>query len=147
MKMRYIVVGYTLVVALLISIMYLGLTKENDFQVDMVYYNRQLKQIESELVQLTTTKEDIESIEEKYNCSILFITDGDYQQRLNTFISDGAVVFDYFSEDGLAGKIVWEMSKNRYEQINQERSDATLILVGIVALSGYILLAVIYFKF
>lgn len=147
MKMRYIVVGYTLVVALLISIMYLELTKENDFQVDMVYYNRQLKQIESELVQLTTTKEDIESIEEKYNCSILFITDGDYQQRLNTFISDGAVVFDYFSEDGLAGKIVWEMSKNRYEKINQERSDATLILVGIVALSGYILLAVIYFKF
>ena len=107
MKMRYIVVGYTLVVALLISIMYLGLTKENDFQVDMVYYNRQLKQIESELVQLTTTKEDIESIEEKYNCSILFITDGDYQQRLNTFISDGAVVFDYFSEDGIAGKIVF----------------------------------------
>lgn len=147
MKMRYIVVGYTLVVALLISIMYLELTKENDFQVDMVYYNRQLKQIESELVQLTTTKEDIESIEEKYNCSILFITDGDYQQRLNTFISDGAVVFDYFSEDSLAGKIVWEMSKNRYEKMNQERSDATLILVGIVALAGYILLAVIYFKF
>lgn len=146
MKMRYIVAGYTVVVALLLSIIYFEMTRENDFEVDMVYYNRQLKQIEKELTQ-PTVNQDIQNIEESYNCIILFNTDSDYQQRLNTFISEGAVIFDYISGDELAGKIIWEMSKNRYEQMNMERSETMLILVSMVALAGYSLLFIVYYKF
>ena len=49
MKMRYIVAGYTVAVVLMLCFVYIEMTKENQFDVDMVYYNRQLKQVETEL--------------------------------------------------------------------------------------------------
>ena len=52
MKMRYIVAGYTVAVVLLLCFVYMEMTKENQFDVDMVYYNRQLKQVENELESL-----------------------------------------------------------------------------------------------
>ena len=54
MKMRYIVAGYTVAVVLMLCFVYIEMTKENQFDVDMVYYNRQLKQVETELESLIT---------------------------------------------------------------------------------------------
>ena len=54
MKMRYIVAGYTVAVVLLFCFVYTEMTKENPFDVDMVYYNRQLKQVETKLESLLT---------------------------------------------------------------------------------------------
>ncbi len=53
MKMRYIVMGYTVVVALLLCFIYAEITKENKFDIDMVYYNRELKGVEEELKQIS----------------------------------------------------------------------------------------------
>ena len=62
MKMKYIVLGYTVVVALLLCFVYFEMTKENDFEVDMVYYNRQLKEIVSEIQQARINDEQITAI-------------------------------------------------------------------------------------
>ena len=147
MKMKYIVLGYTVVVALLLCFVYFEMTKENDFEVDMVYYNRQLKEIVSELQQARINDEQITAIESTHNCTILFLTEEDYQKQLNGFISEGAVIFDYISDGKLEGKIIWEMSKNRYEEMSQERSEIMLLLLGIMILAGFILLAAIYYIF
>ena len=112
MKMKYIVAGYTVVVVLLLCFIHVEMTRENQFDVDMVYYNRQLKQVEAEL---EAASDNIRDIEDKYDCKILLIDDVDYGQRLNTLISEGAVILDYFRDNELTGKVAWEMSKNRYE--------------------------------
>lgn len=159
MKMRYIVVGYTVVVALLLCFIYFEMTKENQFDVDMVYYNRQLKQIEAELESFVQEGHNIsqeneavpqsavKEIESGYNCKIIFTDDENYQQRLNTLISEGAVIFDYISNGELTGKIAWEMSKNRYEELSQQRMENMIVLIVAVVVLGYILLAVIYYIF
>ena len=175
MKMKYIVIGYTVVVALLLCFIYIEMTKENQFEVDMVYYNRQLQEIESELEQVRTSVEQdtmnggkttdmtgtqtirdkamaslvekIAEIESAHNCIILLTTEETYGQQLNRLISEGAIIFDYMPEGELEGKIIWEVSKNRYEELSQERSETMLMLVVIVAAAGYILLAVIYYIF
>ena len=86
MKMRYIVSGYTVVVMLFLCFIYMEMTKENRFDVDMVYYNRQLKLVETELESLLTEEQKVvetgelaavwektvRSIEKDYNCIVLF---------------------------------------------------------------------------
>ena len=105
MKMKYIVLGYTVVVVLLLCFIYFEMTKENEFEVDMVYYNRQLKEIASELEQVSINDEQINAIQTTHNCTILFTAEEDYQKQLNGFISEGAVIFDYISDGKLEGKI------------------------------------------
>lgn len=146
MKMKYICLGYTVVMALLLCFIYVEMTKENEYKVDMVYYNRQLKEIEAKLEAADTTDE-INGLQESYNCTILFTTDSDYEQQLTTLISEGAVIFDYIVDGELAGKVAWEVSKNRYEEMSEERSKAMLISVGVLVLAGYALLAAIYYIF
>lgn len=152
MKMKYTVIGYTVVMALLLCFIYVEMTKENEFKVDMVYYNRQLKEVEAKLNMLAADEaadmtDEINELEKSYNCTILFTTDDNYQQQLTTLISEGAVIFDYIIDGELAGKVAWEVSKNRYERLSEERSEAMLMLVGVLALAGYMLLAAIYYIF
>ena len=160
MKMRYIVAGYTVVVVLLLFFVYMKMTKENQFDVDMVYYNRQLKQVETELDSLlaegwTVVESDesdivwkiVEEIETDYNCIVLFRQSENYGQHLNELIRDGAVIFDYFHNGELTGKIAWEMAKDRYESLNRKRTEAVFIIFTVLAVSGYLLFAVIYYLF
>ena len=161
MKMRYIVAGYTVAVVLLLCFVYMEMTKENQFDVDMVYYNRQLKQVETELESLlaegqTVSESDkddvlldevVREIEADYDCIVLLRQSENYGQRLNELISDGAVIFDYFHNGELAGKIAWEMAKNRYESLSRKRAEAVFIIVAVLTVAGYLLLAVIYYLF
>lgn len=161
MKMRYIVSGYTVVVMLFLCYIYMEMTKENRFDVDMVYYNRQLKLVETELESLLTEEQKVvetgelaavwektvRSIEKDYNCIVLFRQSENYGQRLNELISDGAVIFDYFHNGELTGKIAWEMAKNRYESLSRKRAEAVFIIFAVLAVAGYLLLAIIYYLF
>lgn len=160
MKMRYIVAGYTVAVVLLLLFVYMKMTKENQFDVDMVYYNRQLKQVENELDSLlekgwTVVEADesdivwkaVGEIESDFNCIVLFRQSENYGQQLNELIRDGAVIFDYFHNGELTGKIAWEMDKNRYESLNRKRTEAVYIIFTVLAVAGYLLFAVIYYLF
>ena len=161
MKMRYIVAGYTVAVVLLLCFVYMEMTKENQFDVDLVYYNRQLKQVETELESLlaqgqTVSESDkddalweeaVRRIEADYDCIVLLRQSENYGQRLNELISDGAVIFDYFHNGELAGKIAWEMAKNRYESLSRKRAEAVFIVFAVLTAAGYVLLAVIYYLF
>lgn len=161
MKMRYIVAGYTVTVVLLLCFVYMEMTKENPFDVDMVYYNRQLKQVETELESLLTKGQmvskadesgaewgkDVRRIEADYDCIILLRQSENYGQRLNELISDSAVIFDYFHNGELTGKIAWEMAKNHYESLSRKRAEAVYIIFAVLAVAGYLLLAVIYYLF
>lgn len=160
MKMKYVVMGYTVVVALLLCFIYVEITKENKFDIDMVYYNRQLKSVEDELRQIdnladsgittdTMAKVDskVDSIEEKHDCIIILTIESDYGQKLNKLISDGAIIFDYVEDGKLMGKVAWQQHKNRYEEISNERGRGMFVLVGITIFAGYMLLAFIYYMF
>lgn len=176
MKMRYIVAGYTVVVALLLCFMHFKLNKEDEFEVDMVYYNRQLQQVEQELDKILVSdanentasdsvdnaadnsvndsaentvnnSERISWLQKDYDCIILLTENPDYQQQLNTYISEGAVIFDYFSDGKLAGKIIWEMSKNRYEELSRQRAESVVAIAVSITVAGYVLLAAIYYLF
>lgn len=63
MKMKYVVMGYTVVVALLLCFIYIEITKENKIDIDMVYYNRQLKSVEEELRQI----DNLDNLKDSYN--------------------------------------------------------------------------------
>ena len=161
MKMRYILAGYTVVVALLFCFVYTEMTKENPFDVDMVYYNRQLKQVETKLESLLTKgptvseadetgsewEEAVKRIETDYHCIVLFRQSENYGQELNRLISEGAVIFDYFHNGELSGKIAWEMAKNRYESLSKKRAEVVFLIFAVLVVAGYLLLAVIYYLF
>lgn len=161
MKMRYIVAGYTVVVVLLFCFIYTEMTKENPFDVDMVYYNRQLKQVETKLESLLTKgptvseadetgsewEEAVKRIETDYHCIVLFRQSENYGQELNRLISEGAVIFDYFHNGELSGKIAWEMAKNRYESLSKKRAEVVFLIFAVLVVAGYLLLAVIYYLF
>ncbi len=157
MKMKYMVIGYTVVIALLLCFIYTKLENEQEFKVDMVYYNRQLKDIELELdsinyldiIDSAASKEEIalkiSDVEKRYSCIITLVLDEDYEKCLNNFISEGYTVFDYGKDEKLVGKIAFPLSKNHYEKVSQDKNNMLITFCAVIIAFGYILLGVIYY--
>lgn len=142
MKMRYMILGYTVIVLVLLCFVYHEMTLENQFDVDMVFYNGQMKEIEEQL-----TESNARAIEKQYNCMILLTGDKNYEQKLNTLISEGAIIFDYYKDGQLMGKVAWEMSKNRYETLSEQRAERMFSCLLVIVAFGYIFLGIIYYLF
>lgn len=147
MKMRYIVIVYTMIVLLLLGFVYHEMTLENQFDVDMVYYNGQMREIEEKLTENMVNVIDVSEVEKEYNCIILLVGSENYEQRLNTLISEGAVIFDYYKDGQLTGKVAWELSKNRYEELSEERAKNLFLALLVIVAIGYLFITVVYFLF
>lgn len=142
MKIRYIAGIYTLIVLFVVLNISLKGKKEENAIIDMVYINEQYRLIDAELRKET----DIADIEERYQCEVLFLDDENYIQRLSELIQSGGVILDYSRDGELCGKIAWQIERDDYQAFRKQLLQEVLVLCGILLLSGYIILAIIYFS-
>lgn len=147
MKMRNIFFCYTAVVLFLLFLFAQEMTKENSSQIDMVYFNRQMKQVEEELSTSSHTDSQIQQIEKNYHCTILFPGEKDYESRLQALTGESAIIFDYYENGCFTGKVAWNTQKNQYETWKKLTEKKMLFLFLCFILCGYALLLIIYLLF
>ena len=106
MKIKYLAAAFTLFMAMIMVYFWVETDRNEQTVLDMVYYNKELKNI-SRAADTGMERTDLET---EYDCSLLFLTDGDYKFKLNEAISRGNVVLDYEKDGAIAGKIFCRIS-------------------------------------
>lgn len=143
MKIRYWVILYTVFMLVVMAALYESLAAITVSERDMVYYNEQMKLVEQELEQMP----DRSIVEQNYSCEIIFLTDEDYVTRLNECMQERAVIFDYYVNGEIAGKVAWNEERQSFFDMKKALLGKTAVLWGIILCCGYCLLAVIYIYF
>lgn len=140
LKMKYSAFIYTIFMAFALAVLVYCFSNTQVQSRDMVYYNDQLKSIEKEF----QGGEDRSAIQKKHGCTILFLSDEDYQVRINQLMKEGAVIFDYYEGEYIAGKIAWNEEQSRYEKAKESLFRVIVIFWTVVLLAGYVLFAMVY---
>lgn len=143
MKIKYWLIGYTAVMLILFLYIYTSFANQSSSNRDMVYYNEQYILISEELEQGKSRDE----LEEKYDCEIILLSDEDYEINLNDALKNEALVLDYFVDDALNGKIIWNVEEQHYQMMEEAMHKNIVLVWGLVLLGGYILLGFIYLRF
>lgn len=143
MKIKYLAAAFTLFMGMIMAYFWLETAGDGQTVLDMVYYNKELKTI-SRAADTGMERTDLET---EYDCSLLFLTDGDYRSRLNEAISSGNVVLDYEEDGMIVGKVIWDR-ENRLQNRWKAQMRKTSMAVCIAALlGGWLLLAVVFYCF
>ena len=142
MKIRYWIAGYTAIMLLLFFCLISAFTKDEKTSSDMVFYNEQRILVEKEIAQ------GVERgvIEQKYSCDILLRSDEEYEIDLQSALQKEALILDYFQDDVLEGKIIWNEEEKHYQQLEENLQKHTILIWGLLLLIGYLLLGFIYFR-
>lgn len=143
MKIRYIVSVYTAVMIVLLFL-FAKEMKETDYKaVDMLAINEAVKLIETDI----TRGEERYSIEEKRSCEILFLTDEDYETRLNHALQEGKLILDYCQQEIIQGKIVFHIQGEKYQQLQKELYSIVIMVCLAISMLVYALLGTVYLSF
>lgn len=137
----YILIGYTAVFLLLVSICFLY-DGGKQTKRDMVYYNEQKILIEEAL----SNGRSREETEEKYDCRVIFRTDPDYELTLQEALQKEALVVDYFRDKEPVGKIIWNENERHFQIMEKKLRGRMLAIAGLICLSGYLLIGFIYLR-
>lgn len=142
MKIRYYIAGYT--VAMLLAFIYMlhVFTIQQGANRDMVFYNEQQILIEEAINQGLKRYE----IEQKYGCQLLFRTDETYELDLQEALQSEALILDYFEEDALIGKIIWNENANHYQLLKETLYKRSVLIWIFLVLAGYFLLGFLYVR-
>lgn len=143
MKIKKIVIGYTLGMFLILLVMFHIFKGETAVSRDMVFYNEQCIFVEEAL----DRNEDIGEIEETYDCSIILLKDKNYDIELDEALQEEALIFDYRNGNELKGKIVWNLEEKKYQKLTDKLFLASVVGWGILFFAGYSFLAVLYMQF
>lgn len=144
MKMRYMVITVTV----LLLCAYLGINRyvkdDSYLAVDMLTLNEKYKKIEQDIGAGATQQ----VIEKRYGCSILFIENEDYKEKVYEAIQRGNVLIDYYDTNGeLTGKIVFAGEADNYKHLLcLLKQQLGYIFIGMTAFA-YLFLLWAYMRF
>lgn len=143
MKIRYIAGIYTVVMILLV-LMFAKEIKENENTVvDMVSINEKVKLVEDALER----GEDKDSIENKMECEILFLTDKNYESSLNQAIQERKMILDYCEDEAIQGKLIFDIEGKEYQRLRKELFQKTVAVCLVFSVLIYALLGAVYLSF
>lgn len=140
MKIKYLTVGFTLLMLLVIFLFIRQINTGEEPVVDMVYYNKELKQID-EAIKSGMEREDVEA---HFDCSLLFFTDTDWRGRVNDAITEGKVILDYENEGQIVGKIIWNRENRMYMKWKKQTLGKAALLSLFILIAGDLLLLFLY---
>lgn len=145
MKMRYVVIGYTVVIAILACWLGFGWNetfyeKQAGAAVDMTKLNADVQQINRRI----QAGDKLEEVEEAFACEILLKKDENYADRLNQSIQKGNTILDYYEGEVLAGKLIWEGSAKYYAQAQKDIRNRLILTLSFFSVAGYLLLLILY---
>lgn len=139
--LRYLIIAYTVFLLLFLSMSFFY-GGEKQIKRDMVYYNEQQIFIEKDLSHGISRGE----VEKNYNCRVIFLTDSDYELALQEALQKEALVVDYFRDEELMGKIIWNENERHFQTMEKKLRRRMLAISGFAFLSGYLFLGFLYFR-
>lgn len=153
MKIRQITAGITICILAFIMITIIQIRKSGeDYLQDMVWYNGEVKAIGAALEQGAAR----EAVEAEHDCRILFLTDDDYESRLNAYLMNDSMILDLYmgkesayskSASAYAGKVIWQTKQDRYESM-RDSLQRTVVLFGVfVLLAVYGVILFLYWNY
>lgn len=140
MKIKYLTEGFTLLMLIVIFLFIRQINTGEEPVVDMVYYNRELKQID-EAIKSGMKREDVEA---HFDCSLLFLTDTDWKGRVNDAITEGKVILDYENKGQIIGKIIWNRESRMYLEWKSQTLRKAALLSLFILIAGDLLLLFLY---
>lgn len=143
MKIKYLAAAFTLFMGMIMAYFWLETAGDGQRVLDMVYYNKELKTI-SRAADTGMERTDLET---EYDCSLLFLTDGNYRSRLNEAISSGNVILDYERDGVIVGKVIWDRENRLQNRWKAQMRKTSMAVCIAVLLGGWFLLAVVYYCF
>lgn len=143
MKIKYLAVGFTLTMLFIICCFICQMGRKEKPVVDMVFYNRELKQV-GEAVRSGMKREDVEA---HFDCSLLFLEDSDWREKANDAITKGYVLLDYEEEGQIIGKVIWNRESRMYGEWKSRVMRNVLFFSVLIMVAGDILLAFLYFAY
>ena len=146
MKIRNLFVLFTILLFLTTGVCFWKIGSISAESTDMVEMNESLKQIEAALKECTAA-DLIEELEARYDCTILFYTDKDYQSGLNKAIKQGAVVLDYEENGTIIAKVCFYKLIGEFEHQKKELRFIVLFVSACIWLIGAGVLFYIYKRY
>ena len=151
-KLRYWLFCYLAVMLSLLLFIGYGFERTDAEGRDMVFYHEQRILVQQALQR----GENRERVEREYGCRILLFSDEDYEIALGGAYQNEALIMDLIWErepetarqdGGAAGKIVWNVSEQRYRSMERVLYRRMLIMWGIVLAGGLLLFGFFYVRF
>ena len=143
MKIRIIVILYTLAILICGLLLWNKADNGTFYSIDMLELNTRRDEIEKRLNEGAPA----DVLEKEYGCEIIFVSDDTYASDNNFFIKEGLSVFDYFEEGNIAGKIAFATRTEEYTTLVKRSRIQTIAVLGTVYASGLILLLVIWYYY
>lgn len=78
------------------------------------------------------------------DCRVIMVTDPDYEAELNSYLKNGALAMDIMSDGQLVGKAVWDDMSGMRSESERDTKIKMLVVWGVSAAAGTILIAMIY---
>lgn len=143
MKIRYVVIVYTIAILIIMGMFYNICTKEDNVFRDMVYYNEQIIKIQNDIYKGI----DRENIEHDYDCNIILMKDNDYELEINKSIQRGDILIDLYENNNITGKVTWKSEWELLNKIKKQILYKSEKITFIILIVGYIILGIVYFYF
>lgn len=142
MKIRYWMAGYTAIMLVLFFYLFSTFDNKQAVSKDMVFYNEQRALVEDAI----SRGEEHDLIEQKYGCQIIFRSDAEYEMELQKALQRGAFILDYFQDEVLKGKIIWNEEEQHYQLLEEKLCRQMILIWGLMLLGGYFLLGFLYLR-
>lgn len=142
MKIRYLLIGLIIILCggYYATVTYLF---DNEYtSVNMEDINDRFESAKSELID-----ENVDAIEEKYNCEIALIKDEDYQTTVYNAILNQKILLDYMVNDKLCGKFIFDGQGQKLDSLYQMMAKRLIVVFIVIGLFGILLFVWIYMEY
>ncbi len=141
MKIRYLVIIFTMVMGIFTAVVLKEFRNGNDKAADITVLNESYKQV---LLGLETGREKI-LLEKTYGCQIYLKSDADYASQVTGAIRNNKILMDYEENDKLLGKIVFSGDRDLLNSLRQILRSRIIQACAGILLFGYTMLCLIYY--
>lgn len=146
MKIRFIAIGYTLLILLTGLFFWSRIDSKTEFPIDMLELNTKADQITEKLSSSGAADETVRaSLEQEYGCKITLLTDDNYESVNNELIRSGWSSFDYREDGAVKGKIAFNARGQEYRTMVEKQRLQLIISCAAVYLMGLLLLSLIWY--
>ena len=149
MKLRYycILICIILIGGYAYSIKYIN--EEKNLTINMVEVNDKLKEVEEEIKERGEDLEaiNVEDLEHKYKCEILFLSNEKYEEELSEALKNNKLIIDLIINEDYIGKLIFDGQSAKLNKIykNIEYMLAiTYIIILIIAIGVIFLIFINY---
>lgn len=148
MKLKFITLIFTLIMIITFLLTENYIKNENYGKIDIAKINDDYKSVEEELNKIldTNSNNNVQQIENKYECQIIMINDEKYQSVVYDAIRNGRILMDYYNSDEIVGKIIFKGESDIYNSMTEKLQKRIGIIFLVLLFIGYIYLYIIYIK-